>query len=132
MTARSASQMASISPYEEIYDLIRPELLAVIVNITSLAEEKGSHEGVMAERLEHVLGAPGKRLRPAITLLASRLWRTPSELDVMMGTAVELLHIEQLSVREAANKTGSTVGAFKVRAHRGRVRLREILTGRKP
>jgi RNA polymerase sigma-70 factor (ECF subfamily) len=45
--------------------------------------------------------------------------------------AVELLHIKELSVREAARRTGSTVGAFKVRAHRGRVRLREILTGRK-
>jgi RNA polymerase sigma-70 factor (ECF subfamily) len=44
--------------------------------------------------------------------------------------AVELLHIEELSVREAATRSGSTVSAFKVRAHRGRIRLREILSGR--
>ncbi len=96
MTGPLIQQMASSSPYEKIYAPILPGLQAVIVNISSLAEEQGSNEGVMAERLEHVLGAPGKRLRPAITLLASRLWRNPSELDVMMGTAVELLHIATL------------------------------------
>jgi geranylgeranyl pyrophosphate synthase len=96
MTGPEVQQMTSSSFYEDIYDPIRPELQKVIVNITSLAAEQGSHEGEMSERLEHVLGAPGKRLRPAITLLASRLWRNPSELDVMMGTAVELLHIATL------------------------------------
>lgn len=89
-------QMTSDSPYDAIYDPVRPELQSVIVNIASLAAEQGSHEGAMADRLGHVLSAPGKRLRPAITLLASRLWRNPSELDVMMGTAVELLHIATL------------------------------------
>jgi geranylgeranyl pyrophosphate synthase len=96
MTGSNVQQLTSASPYEEIYDPIRPELQAVILNLASLAQEQGSHEGAMAERLEHVLSAPGKRLRPAITLLASRLWRNPSELDVMMGTAVELLHIATL------------------------------------
>jgi len=96
MTGSEVQQMTSSSLYEDIYDPIRPELQKVIINITSLAAERGSHEGAMSERLEHVLGAPGKRLRPAITLLASRLWRNPSELDVMMGTAVELLHIATL------------------------------------
>jgi geranylgeranyl pyrophosphate synthase len=96
MTGSNVQQMTSASPYDAIYDPVRPELQSVIVNIASLASEHGSHEGAMAERLEHVLSAPGKRLRPAITLLASRLWRNPSELDVMMGTAVELLHIATL------------------------------------
>jgi len=103
MTESSTQPMSSTSLYEEIYDPIRPELAAVIANISSLAEEHqgplsgdGLHNKVMADRLEHVLSAPGKRLRPAITLLASRLWRNPSDLDVMMGTAVELLHIATL------------------------------------
>ena len=96
MTGSNVQQMTSASPYDAIYDPVRPELQSVIVNIASLASEHGSHEGAMAERLAHVLSAPGKRLRPAITLLASRLWRNPSELDVMMGTAVELLHIATL------------------------------------
>ena len=45
--------------------------------------------------------------------------------------AVRLLHIEDMSVREAAARSGATISAFKVRAHRGRIRLREILMGRK-
>ncbi|MBT3941110.1 MAG: hypothetical protein HOF43_00115, partial [Chloroflexi bacterium] len=57
--------MSSTSLYEEVYDPIRPELGAVIANIASLAEERqglNTGDGVMAERLEHVLSAPGKRL----------------------------------------------------------------------
>lgn len=96
MTGRSTQKVTSKSPYEEVYDPIRTELQAVIVNVATLAQEQGSHEGPMADRLEHVLKAPGKRLRPAITLLASRLWGGPVDLAVMMGTAIELLHIATL------------------------------------
>jgi RNA polymerase sigma-70 factor (ECF subfamily) len=63
--------------------------------------------------------------------LSPELENALSRLPKAQREAVELLHIQQLSVREAASKTGSSIGAFKVRAHRGRVRLREILTGRK-
>ena len=55
-----------------------------------------------------------------------------SRLPEAQREAVELLHIEELSVREAATRTGSSMGALKVRAHRGRIRLRAILTGQKP
>lgn len=89
-------EATTTGPYEEVYDPIRPELRAVIANIATLALEQGSRESAMAGQLEHVLSAPGKRLRPAITLLASRLWGAPSDMDVMMGTGVELLHIATL------------------------------------
>lgn len=54
-----------------------------------------------------------------------------SELPDGQREAVELLHVKELSVREAADQSGATPGALKVRAHRGRARLREILTGQK-
>ena len=41
--------------------------------------------------------------------------------------AVELIHVEQLSVREAAERVGITPGALKVRAHRGYKTLRDLL-----
>jgi RNA polymerase sigma-70 factor (ECF subfamily) len=44
--------------------------------------------------------------------------------------AVELLHLEQLSVAEAAERAGVSPGALRVRAHRGYRALRETL-GRK-
>lgn len=43
--------------------------------------------------------------------------------------AVELLHLHQLSVAEAAERAGVTPGALKVRAHRGYKALRVALEG---
>jgi len=45
--------------------------------------------------------------------------------------AVELLKIKGLSLEEAAKKLGISVGALKVRAHRGYKELRRILTEKK-
>jgi len=60
-----------------------------------------AHDGAMnnpvVERISHVLATPGKRIRPSITLLASRLWgRDSSDAVVNMATAIELLHIATL------------------------------------
>ena len=44
--------------------------------------------------------------------------------------AVELIHLQQLSVAEAADRAGFTPGALKVRAHRGYKALRSLLAGR--
>ena len=46
--------------------------------------------------LGHVLEAPGKRTRPAITILASRFHPHEHDLPQIMATAVELLHIATL------------------------------------
>ncbi len=46
--------------------------------------------------------------------------------------AVELLKIKGMSLEDAANQLGITVGALKVRAHRGYKELRRILTEKKP
>ncbi len=50
-----------------------------------------------------------------------------SQLPPAQRQAVEMLHLRELSVAEAAALLGITTGAFKVRAHRGRVALRRIL-----
>jgi RNA polymerase sigma factor (sigma-70 family) len=46
-------------------------------------------------------------------------------------TAVELLKIKGMTLEEAAAKLGISVGALKVRAHRGYKELRRILTEKK-
>jgi len=46
--------------------------------------------------------------------------------------AVELLHLEGLSVAEAAERVGVSPGALKVRAHRGYRALRTLLSRRAP
>ena len=48
-------------------------------------------------------------------------------LPVAQRQAVELLHVHQLSVAEAAERVGVSRGALKVRAHRGYKALRLAL-----
>jgi len=59
--------------------------------------------------------------------LSPRLRRALEALPPAQRQAVELLHLQQLSVAEAAARVGVTPGALKVRAHRGYQRLRLIL-----
>ncbi len=65
-------------------------------------------------------GMTSKELSPELSAALARLPDSQRE-------AVELLHLQDLSLDEAARRAGTTTGAFKVRAHRGRVRLRELL-----
>ena len=46
--------------------------------------------------LEHALGSPGKRMRPAIAIAASQVFPGPIEAPVLVATGVELLHIATL------------------------------------
>lgn len=50
----------------------------------------------LTELLAHVLGGGGKRIRPALTLLASKFYNYRPELLVPMATAVEVLHTATL------------------------------------
>ena len=66
---------------------------------------------------------PGSdRLSPAIEEALERLPQTQRE-------AVWMLKIDGLSVSEAAERAGVTSGALKLRAHRGRCSLRDLLGG---
>jgi RNA polymerase sigma-70 factor (ECF subfamily) len=64
------------------------------------------------------------------TSLSPGLNQALSQLPPSQREAVELIHLEGLSVAEAADRAGTTPGALKVRAHRGYRALRALL--RKP
>ena len=85
---------------ERIYAPVADDLELVIANIAAVGERESGEAAQNPEiedRLAQILATPGKRIRPAITLLASRLWgRTPDERTIKMATAVELLHIASL------------------------------------
>jgi len=62
-----------------------------------VARQRNAIASGVSERVAHVLAIPGKRLRPSITLLASRLFEQGSSKQVLaMAVAVELLHIATL------------------------------------
>ena len=86
---------------ESIYEPVADGLQAVVDEIASIAERTPENTPENAEDLDaqlgHVLATPGKRVRPALTLLASRLWgHGLDEQSIKMATAVELLHIATL------------------------------------
>lgn len=76
-----------------LFEPVQADLLKVDEKIRSL-DEVGL-DG-LEEMLEHVLGAPGKRVRPALTLLSGRFYRYDLSLLVPMAAAVEVLHTATL------------------------------------
>ncbi len=59
--------------------------------------------------------------------LSTDLKRALEALPQAQRQAVELIHLEELSVAEAAERAGVSAGALKVRAHRGYRALRALL-----
>ena len=99
MVARESRPQSAEAVKEGIYAPVRRELDLVVLNLAevSAGREGQPHAPEIEARLAHVLASPGKRVRPAITLLASRLWGRPAdERAINMATAVELLHIASL------------------------------------
>jgi RNA polymerase sigma-70 factor (ECF subfamily) len=61
--------------------------------------------------------------------LSARMTQALAELPPAQREAVELIHVRELSVAEAAARAGVSVSALKVRAHRGYKALRLLLGG---
>ena len=61
--------------------------------------------------------------------LPAYLQRALEALPAAQREAVELIHLRELSVAEAAERVGIRPGALKVRAHRGYKALRALLGG---
>ncbi len=77
----------------QAYEPVSDALERVKGNLLELAEDQSPF---LAELLDHVLETKGKRLRPAITLLASRFHPNDGKTAEVMASAVELLHIASL------------------------------------
>jgi len=70
--------------------------------------------------------------QPGEEALSPELEGALASLPASQREAVELLHVEGLSVAEAAQRVGVSPGALKVRAHRGYRALRARLSRRRP
>ena len=62
----------------------------------SLSEVASGSEEPIKGLLEHVVAAQGKRVRPAMTLLVAKMLGCVTDKPVIMGAAVELLHLATL------------------------------------
>ncbi len=77
---------------ESIYEPIKPEILQLEEELFQVAREAPPE---VAELVNHVL-KPGKRIRPALTLLAGKFYHYDPEALLPMAAAVELLHTAAL------------------------------------
>lgn len=115
------SQTAS---QQDIFAPIAQDLDKVVEVITQLSidEIERCPAGIDAldtldDRLAHVMATPGKKMRPAMTLLASKLWGAPTdEKMISMAVAVELLHVAALihddTVDDADVRRGKATAGF--------------------
>lgn len=62
----------------------------------SLAEVAAGSDEPIKGLLEHVVAVQGKRVRPSITLLVAKMLGCTTDKPVIMGAAVELLHLATL------------------------------------
>ena len=109
---------------QDIFAPISGDLDRVVEVITQLSidEIERCPAGIDAldtldERLAHVMETPGKKMRPAMTLLASKLWGAdPDDKVISMAVAVELLHIAALihddTVDDADVRRGKATAGF--------------------
>ncbi|HQP60039.1 MAG TPA: polyprenyl synthetase family protein [Anaerolineaceae bacterium] len=82
-----------LTPNITFLNLVHDELLEVETLIRAQAE--GYHQDLQAA-LNHLLGSGGKRVRPAITLLISRILHAPHEKMINLAGSIELLHTATL------------------------------------
>jgi octaprenyl-diphosphate synthase len=98
-----------LSRAEPLLDLIAPKLQLVEEELRA-----NFHSGIRTIRDvgEHILGGGGKRLRPALLLLVSRMLRYDGKRDVIYGAVIELIHTATLVhddiIDEAAIRRGRT------------------------
>ena len=59
--------------------------------------------------------------------LRRRILEALSKLPEVLREAYTLFHVSELSIREIANQTGVTENLVKVRIHRAKLKLRELL-----
>ncbi|MBI4492665.1 MAG: polyprenyl synthetase family protein [Chloroflexi bacterium] len=84
------------------FALVQPELALVE---EALAATARTEDPIVAPILSLVLPGSGKRLRPALALLAARLGRYPGETAIHMAVGVELLHAASLVHDDVVDET---------------------------
>jgi len=88
---------------------------------------RGSRE--LAVESPELFAAPVEAADPEASRLSAPLAEALQALPAKQREAVELIHLQGLSVAEASLRAGVSPGALKVRAHRGYRALRARLAG---
>jgi RNA polymerase sigma-70 factor (ECF subfamily) len=111
-----------------------PWLRAIVRNAVTDALRETGRRREREQMVESLDTLPHARVEASVDTgsgpLSPALRSALEALPPAQRQAVELIHIEGLSVSTAAARAGVTAGALKVRAHRGYRALRQMLAGR--
>ena len=95
--AKSKYQNSKAQFHNELLDHIYAPIItgldSVRSNIKNISKDQ---EPSLKSLLEHILGEPGKQVRPAITLLTANFYKHDKNTVESMATAIELLHTAAL------------------------------------
>ena len=109
----------SISSAKEVFDLLRPDLLAIEQEFASQAE---SEVKVVTEIASYLMAGGGKRIRPMLLLLSAKALGSESESRIRLGAVVEMLHtatlvhddiIDEADIRRGRPSSNATWGSAK-------------------
>jgi len=78
---------------KEIFDLLRDDLVAIE---EEFGRDTVSNVGAITEIGEYLRGGGGKRIRPALLLLSSKLFNYQGRGAVRLGAVVEIIHTATL------------------------------------
>ena len=115
-SSRSRSQFRA-ELLDHVYEPVREGLERVSQSLQGLSRDETPF---LAELLDHVLDNSGKRVRPALTLLASKFHPNDGRDAEMMAGAVELLHIATLIHDDTVDDSDFRRGKATVSSRWGR------------
>ena len=97
-------------------DIIEPDMAEVERRLRTIGEDDFQW---LDELLRYILATPGKRARPAVTLLAGHLFDFDPDVHTSMAVAVELLHTASLVHDDSVDKASMRRGVATINAKHG-------------
>ncbi len=131
--AEDALQDAFVRAFEQLGQCRDPDNFAgwfflILRNRCFAERRRQAREGPPLDAVAPVIAAPGdSAARAERDELRTALQRAVGELTPEQREVFVLRHVEELSYDEISARTGQTVGALKMRMHRGYDRLRTLL-----
>ena len=97
-------------------EIIEPDMAEVERRLRTIGEDDFPW---LDDLLRYILATPGKRARPAVTLLAGRLFDFDPDVHISMAIAVELLHTASLVHDDSVDKASLRRGTATINARYG-------------
>lgn len=106
------AQTESFPSIQEVWDHYRPELLKVEAHIQKHLDSEVS---VINQVAQYILNSGGKRIRPLLIILSSKICPSPGEEPVILAAVAEYIHTATLLHDDVIDQGGTRRGKKTVR-----------------